>query len=131
MTSIEIKTGKEGPRHDPYHYERVTVRRPSQNAEIVYHCGGLSEWLEVRANDRVLTSADTHADCLQLFEAYVGVPYHVAVKAYRSLPWRRLKAHPCGLTFLVDVNGYPGETLTVCGKCGHVVDNHMDMSAIT
>jgi hypothetical protein len=129
MTTIHIKTGAEGPRHDPYHYEEVTITRPNQH-EIVYHCGALVQWLEVRANDRVLTSATDAADCREMFEQYVGVTYEAAVKAYRSLPWRRLKAHPCGLTFIVDVNGYPGETLQVCGKCGHVIDSHMDMSAI-
>lgn len=131
MTSITIKTGSEGPKHDPYHYEQITVRRSSGD-EIVYHCGGLSEWLEVRANDRVIRAAgyDETEECRRLFEAYVGVSYEVAVKAYRSLPWRRLKAHPCGLQFICDVPGYPGETLTVCGKCGHVIDGHMDMSAI-
>jgi hypothetical protein len=130
MTRIVVKEGREGPKHDPYHYEEVTITRLN-GTETVYHCGALAQWIKVRSSDRaVLASADTEADCLELFEQYVGVSYKVAVRAHASLPWRRLKAHPCGLTFIVDVNGYPGETLQVCGKCGHVVDSHMDMSAI-
>lgn len=127
MTHIHVRTGSEGPRHDPYHYEEVTVQRPD-GRKVTLHVG-LGVWAE--AENAVLRErTDSPQEAYHMFERYAGVPVYVAERAYRSLPMRRLKAHPCGLQHIVDVNGFPGETLTVCGKCGHVVDSHFDRSAI-
>lgn len=125
MTTVTIKSGSEGPCHDPYHYEEITVQRPDGRV-VVYH-EGLGIWAE--ANDGAAVDR-TKEDAAALFERYAGVSVRALKRAMHKAHERKFTRHPCGMSHMKDVNGYPGETLTVCGKCGAVIDNHFDRSAV-
>lgn len=125
MTKITRKTGSEGPRHDPYHYEELTVKRPDGRS-ITIHTG-LAFWAEAgdgRREDHDVEKAMT------LFEQVAGITPHQAEKTYRELRDRRYRYHPCGQRHFEDASGYPGESFVVCRKCGLVVDSHFNISAV-
>lgn len=125
MTKIRIKSGSEGPWHDPYHYEEMTVTRPD-GSWVKIHIG-LAIW--IKTHDGVECQSD-EKKILEIFERRVGVTYDRAMLAYHSLPYRRAKAHACGIKHLEEVGGYPGESFTICGKCKTVMDYHFNIGAV-
>jgi hypothetical protein len=127
MTTITVRTGTEGPRHDPYHFEEVTVER-DDGRKVTLHLG-LAVWSEASGGP-LPERTDSEPDAFHMFERYSGVSYVAMMKAYRAIPLRRMKAHRCGMKYFRDVDGYPGETMTVCGKCGDVIDSYFDRSAV-
>jgi hypothetical protein len=102
----------------------MTVTRPD-GSWIKTHIG-LAMW--ARTHDGV--EEHDEKKIFQLFEQRVGVTYDRAMMAYHSLPYRRAKAHPCGLKHLEEVGGYPGESFTICSKCKDVMDYHFNIGAV-
>jgi hypothetical protein len=45
MARIDLETGPEGPKHDPYHYDEWTVTLTSGSI-VRIHDGGWVEWVE-------------------------------------------------------------------------------------
>jgi hypothetical protein len=135
MNSISIRTGSEGPRHDPYHFIEITVHRP--NGKKVTHHSGLAEWARVewpdpsglKSQTRIL-QVEHEPLARNTFTEHAGVTPERAEKAHHEVKSRRIRFHSCGTKHLREVNGYPGETLTVCGKCGKTLDAHFDLSAV-
>jgi hypothetical protein len=125
MTTISMTTGSEGPRHDPYHYEEMTVE--GRNGTIVLH-SGLVTWL--KHNKRTFKNED---EAVLMFEVLVGVPPHIALRAYWEVENRKAKAlwrkhrHCKGETR--NTHGYPGEHFMICG-CGEILDYHFNRSEI-
>lgn len=128
MTSITVKTGAEGPRHDPYHYEEMTVARPDGRV-ITVHLG-LAVWADARWPNGMQRTTDDETEVFTLFNEVAGVTYDVAEKAFHNLPARRIRQHKCGTKHLFECAGYPGESFLICRACGDVIDSRMDMSAI-
>lgn len=128
MTKITMRSGAEGPRHDPYHFEEITVDR-QDGRKVTLHVG-LGVWATAEGGP-MRERTDSPQEAYHMFERYAGVSHHAMERAMHALPIRRIRQHPCGVKYLRDVNGYPGETLTVCEKCGDVIDGHQDMSVIT
>lgn len=73
---------------------------------------------------------DDEKKLIKRFEDLCGVSLHVLEKSYYALPVRRMRQHKCGVKYLHTANGHPGETFTVCGKCGDVLQSHFDISAV-
>lgn len=136
MTTIARRTGTEGPRHDPYSFTEWTVKRP--NGVVVTYHEGLGEWTQAKwPSPTDDPEENQHAmDRIQgegardLFTRYAGVNPGQAEKAYFELRMRRVRYHKHGAKYLQDVAGYPGETLTMCGKCGEIFDTHFNRSEI-
>ncbi len=130
MSSITIKTGREGPREDPYHYVEITVHRRSTDFTGTVTCHqGLAEWVRVHEpgkQQQVFEDTDQG----EWFELYAGVSVKTAERAFREMKARKIRYHPCGERYLDWVNGYPGEELLHCGKCGTVLDATFDLSAV-
>lgn len=129
MSDIFIKRGSEGPRHDPYSYTEITVKRTDGNKVLrsaTIHAG-LAYWAETSDGRR--EDQDT-VRVNDLFTEVAGITPHQAHKAHRELEDRRYRYHPCGQKYFHDCSGYPGESFVVCGKCGKVVDSHFDRSAV-
>lgn len=120
---ISLKTGSEGPRHDPYSYEEVTVE--GRNGKTTAHIG-LGCWVRNNSGPKIHVE---DVDLDKAFERYTGVSIAVATKLYHTLPYRK-HARRCGCKETGSVSGYPGETLEVCLKCGEVVNGHFDRSAV-
>lgn len=125
MSSINIKTGSEGPRHDPYHYDEITVNRPD-GSWVTLHVG-LAFWAETSEGERI---DNDDRGALVLFEKAAGISLPVAYKAYREVRVRRYTRHPCGQKHFIDVQGFPGESFVFCRKCGDAVDSFFNSKAV-
>lgn len=123
MTSIDIKTGTEGPRHDPYGYEEITVTRP--NGDVITLHQGLVEWVQVNNSQR--HGNRRTASCRKVFEFFAGCTPEVARRAYERVQYT---CKSCGRSDLRCVSGYPGETFNVCIHCDTVVSSDFNESAI-
>jgi hypothetical protein len=124
---ISVKTGSEGPRHDPYHYEEFTVER--NGAKFMEHCG-LAHYVE-------------------MFEPGWAKPLHIdnpkgvgkacqAVTGFTLNEWRRFihkrdnaKARQHRGHDVRSECGYPGEYFTICHTCGgEMLDSHFNIGDV-
>jgi hypothetical protein len=134
MTHVSHRSGSEGPRHDPYHYDEYTLNRPNGDTIVIH--SGLANWCKLKRDNKIVLEAEcTHALPEKLFETYAGVSFRKFEKAFNSIPERKLRTHFCfGLNRSYKdfkcVSGYPGETLLVCSHCNDVIDSSFDRSAI-
>ena len=122
MSSVDIRTGTEGPRHDPYGYEELTVT--SERCGTVTLHTGLGTWL--RVNGACANEGD-HNRCVKLFEWVCGITPQAARRAYERL---RNRCQKCGGTDQRAQSGYPGETFYFCVRCDTVVRCDFDEEAI-
>ncbi len=130
MSSVEVKTGSEGPHYDPYHYTEIRVKRvsPSFTGTIISH-DGFVEWVRVEWPDgKVERFTDTDRDVW--FELYAGISTKTALRAHQEAQARRIRYHRCGERNLMWAEGYPGESFLVCGKCKDVLQYHFDIGAV-
>jgi len=127
MAKIEVRSGTEGPSHDPYRFTEITVTRTSQvfTGYVTFH-SGLGEW--TRVSDKVSITDDKLARIV--FEHLAGITPEVALRAKHKIKVNRIRRHPCGMNYMDWIDGYPGETMLVCLKCGNVVDSRFDRSAV-
>lgn len=128
MSVITIRRGKEGPRHDSYSFEEITVQR-SDGRSVMLHTG-LALWAKGYDADGEVYAMRVNKAAVALFIEIAGITPHQAEKAACEFRERRYRYHPCGLRYLKDVDGFPGETLVFCGKCGDVVDMNFNINAI-
>lgn len=133
MTHVTLKSGSEGPRHDPYHYDEYTVARPNGDTVVMHN--GIFCWCRVKRGTRIVFENTDEATAPRLFETYAGVSFRAFEKAWHSLPERRSRSHFCngvrrGYRDFACVSGYPGETFTVCIHCKDVIDSSFDRSAV-
>jgi len=127
-TSIELRCGTEGPRHDPYGYKEITVTR-SDGREATLH-SGLAEWMTYN-DGRVTRRFEDPIDILwSKFEACVGISPELAERAFHRVKENRIRHHACGMKHLNEVSGYPGETFLMCEKCKAILDSSFNESAI-
>jgi hypothetical protein len=121
QNSIELRSGSEGPAHDPYHFEEVTFT--GRNGKTTYHCG-LAMWLE---HNGVRIESEVH-EAWRRLTGFDSVER--AVNIYRMLPWRNHAARcPERKRFKCE-SGYPGESFIVCEACGEIIESHFNRSAI-
>ncbi len=119
-TRIQQTTGSEGPHYDPYSFEEWTVNRGGNT--YVLHLG-LAVWYEVNG---VRTHQHDEAS-VENFERAVGLSLDVIQNGY----WRaRSRCKKCGSSRLEASDGYPGETLYICQKCGQICYCDFNRSAI-
>ena len=64
--TVDITTGSEGPTHDPYHYEEVSVTR--KNKTVTIH-SGLADWVTV--NDKTVAEHNPR-ECMAKFIDLTG-----------------------------------------------------------
>jgi len=133
---VSIRTGSEGPRHDPYHFEEIAIicARPHFTGTVTVHLG-LGVWLETRVPGRrpirySPSGRDPEARVAWAFEALAGI----SIKTARAIPdrlrERRIRAHACGPQAIGWVDGFPGESLCVCTRCGACFDGTFNRSAV-
>lgn len=133
MTQVQHRSGQEGPRHDPYHFDEFTLNRPNGDT-IVLHTG-LATWARLQRGDKVILQ-NTDADVAhKLFEFFAGVSQKAFAKAWYSLPQRRLRNHYCGGVRRSQrdfecASGYPGESFVICSHCKGMIDFEFDRSAV-
>lgn len=132
-SAVSLRHGTEGPRHDPYAFTEVTVKR-ADGREITAHTG-LALWLKVKlANGRFVEveyhSPEDQKRMWDLFEFHADITIKSAETAFYTRKQNRIRHHGCGRKHLQWVDGYPGESLLHCVKCGDILDAAFDKSAI-
>lgn len=98
-TKVRIRSGSEGPSHDPYSYHEITVERLGR--EVTLHLG-LAVWREIDGAMRLTTAYSSESEIIQDFvELTGGTPEqwqrwhaqpprksaHTASAAPRPSPW--------------------------------------------
>lgn len=116
MSNIKLKTGSEGPRHDPYGYTEITVDR--QDGRVVTLHSGLAYWCKVYLNGKLVLTFDNEQTIEKMFTRFAGISSHKAEEIYYA---RRTICDKCGCNDCHTVNGYPGETLYICNNCDEIV----------
>ena len=124
---VTRRTGEEGPHHDPYHYDEITVDNGS--CEIMIH-SGLAQYVQVNG---YVFDASTHGhynddDWMTSFVEEI-----TSYKLTDLIKWGEKAKERCregGYHDTHSVDGYPGEHFEVCGKCGRVVDGYFNESAV-
>lgn len=120
---VEIKTGSEGPKHDPYHYQEITVKR-ADGTWVKIHAG-LAEWLETSAGDRIV---DEYRSLRLKFEELAGITPEMAERTCTRVYMRKLSLHNKHDTLWC--NGFPGEELLYCRTCNTVIDTSFNISEV-
>ena len=129
MSTVHVRRGTEGPRHDPYSFTEYTVQRPS-GARAVLHVG-LGTSATVRWPDEYVEQEKfDERRAIRIFERAAGISLRVLERALHEQSQRKYRYHACGRRNFEYASGYPGETFIVCKKCGDVIDSHFDRSAV-
>jgi hypothetical protein len=125
---IEIRSGSEGPRHDPYSYQEITVTR-QDGREAMIHLG-LAAWMTYWDGRIQRKFDDQHEVLFNKFEACIGINPAAAAKVLEKARSNKIRHHACGHKHLHEVEGFPGETLLHCSKCGSILDGDFNLSVI-
>src|SRR4051812_2751822 len=128
MSKVRITRGTEGPRFDPYSYENITVVR-SDGTKATMHLG-LGIWCEVVHANGMRYQEHDPEQAAELFGKAAGITPRAAERAHREMLYRPYRFHPCGQSYLKGVDGYPGEHLVLCGKCGDVLEVQFSISEV-
>lgn len=117
-TIVSIKTGTEGPKYDPYGYTKITVERNGHKA--VYHSG----LLEVVIIDDQEYPANHQNDIPVLDERLlntVGINWE-ALNAIPDMLMNKPLRCKCGKPSLIYQRGFVGEGITICKRCGQILE---------
>jgi hypothetical protein len=123
-----VRTGNEGPSHDPYSYEEYTVETPQGKTVLRSGLGTVLTF-----NDIEVSLADYSFEDQgklvrgSLFFMQTGWTLQQIRRIARKAKERCRK---CGGRKTVTDSGYPGETFECCAKCGNVMDTFFCSSAI-
>lgn len=115
---VELESGSEGPREDPYHWTELTVRRGA--LEVTLHVG-LGDW--VRVNGADLESLDPE-------RAFADLVGYTPRQLEGFLQKARSRCRACGGRRLAPTAGYPGETLYICVDCDSVAHASFNRAAV-
>ena len=125
MTKVEITTGQEGPGHDPYHVEEVSVTRADGKDRTVTIHIGLGCWVRTEVNGTKIPFTNVPR-AIEFFKMLTGLtPLEATTYHYRAQ--NRCK---CGGFKLIMHSGYPGETIYECRRCHSIVKATFDESAV-
>lgn len=117
MATLSVRSGSEGPSHDPYAYEEFTLKLTNGSKVIVH--AGLDEWV----------SKDGRKERgLDKVEELTGLSLPALARLARKVEERPYRLHRKHGGYK-EVAGFPGESLCIC-KCGEVIDVDFDESAI-
>ncbi len=120
--TISIKTGSEGPRHDPYSYTEYTISRTGGFTATLHQ--GLGVWLEVNGNHTNAQSNEQEKVAVDYFEQLC----HISLKTFERAIHRPVKC--CAKPKPRWSAGYPGETLCFCQSCGKYLDGSFNEAAV-
>lgn len=114
---VTIRSGTEGPHHDPYGYEEYSIVTPGQH--VTLH-DGLTCYLKVNGET---TYAHTPDEVRGLFTRFAELTGGSPADWRKWQAQRNSKCRACGCKRLAWVAGYPGESFLMCRKCDEVVDS--------
>lgn len=121
-TRVSFRSGSEGPRHDPYAWTEIEVKR--NGMQVILHSSALyDDWMVVqrRGHDAYRYDRDDPVHPMQwdelhdAFEKLTGQPMHLWEK------WHRIAQNRCvcgGKRWKCAGSGYVGEGVYECIRCG-------------
>lgn len=127
---VHVKTGSEGPRHDPYAYREVTVKTP--RGKTVLH-EGLGTWLSHNGHT---FKRRPKGMTYEQWEAWLRTDKFVKLTGHTIQQLERIhrrlegRCRKCGGRDFTWESGYPGEELQVCTACDRINGSTFDRSAI-
>ena len=130
---ITVKSGAEGPRHDPYDWEELSVQRP--NGLWCYRTGALG-YIEISRDGGIMFNASigimrrcdhTEQEAIDFFARMTGL---TPVQWLRTEMRLSKKCPLCGAKGYHLVDGYPGEEMIICDGCENVIGNNFNDAAI-
>lgn len=119
---IRVSSGSEGPSHDLYSYEEWDIEYEGRLLEI--HLG-LAVWAKIDKKDIDLDYDLKNLD--QICVEFCGLTFKWVKRAYERMQNRCSK---CGCKTGREVEGYPGESFTVCDNCGAFFNYYFNESAV-
>lgn len=125
---VDLRTGSEGPKHDPYHFEEYRIRTP--DTEVVVHLG-LGDWVTVGKTQLELVGfTDKERAKFIREDVLKRVTGYTMTQLERIARKRSERCANCSGKVFESVCGFPGEHLTMCSYCGHIVDNYFCISEV-
>jgi hypothetical protein len=124
---VWMRTGSEGPRHDPYSYGELTVKTPKH--KVMIH-EGLACFVVVdgKRSDATRKTYDKFSKVSdRLLKRWTGYTRKQIGRIHRK------SKEQCpfgGRHETIDMSGFPGEHFQVCQKCDKIVDSYFNESAI-
>jgi hypothetical protein len=123
--TVRIKTGSEGPKHDPYSYTEYTFEQAGKPT-VTFHAG-LGVWLEVDGKTEYACDVQEENLLFGKFESVLGFSINDLEKWHAKA---RSRCRKCGCKRGHWVDGYPGESFLLCDNCGVHMDCLFDESVI-
>lgn len=113
-----VRTGSEGPQHDPYHYEEHTFKTPK--GVTVYHFG-LGDWALHNGTPLELPPGPDGERLAYLRNNFTRELTGYTFKALERISRKcHERCAECGGKHFTSMRGYPGEHFSVCTRCGGV-----------
>lgn len=133
MATLSHWSGTEGPSYDPYAYEEWEFTSTDGNLKVELH-SGLSEYCKVEVKSILggwpLRLKEYNESAYALWERMTGLSPGKLVRYSSRIDGPPRKCPECGSKKRNYADGYPGETLTLCGKCNSIVHTEVNWSAI-
>lgn len=135
-TRIWKENGKEGPKHDPYGYERLCVEKGDK--VVKFHMG-LQDYVEINGIiHRATLTTDLKSfietgifnQLDKIFEKETGLTVKSFQKAYERINAVPENCPDCNGRSFSWQGGYPGETLLICTDCKTIIDSEFNEGAI-
>ena len=138
IMEISHRSGVEGPRHDPYHWDEYVISGYNKkfcNPEIYFTVHrGLANWFSIRKDGWKIP--DSNMFCWEKYMEEMlfnitGMTFDQVVEKHEEEE-NRLFCPECNEVpeDVVARDGYPGETVYCCPKCGSPCGSDQDMSAV-
>jgi hypothetical protein len=125
---VLVKTGREGPRFDPYSYTEYKATMPSTSFEIHR---GLAFWVRTNGGPKINITGRNYDDDERfvdnVFRYATGYTLRQLIRFHDSAKARCIEG---GRHNTISMGGYCGETFDVCTKCNRVVDSFFDRESI-
>jgi hypothetical protein len=121
-------TGIEGPRHDPYSWQSYTVTTPRGVTRLRTGIG-VSVTHDGKDVDPPKNLRWTEAESYLITKVFPELCGYT-LKQLERIYVRRMARCKCGCKDTKEVDGYPGETITVCCQCGTVRDTSFNINAV-
>lgn len=127
--TVNVSTGCEGPRHDPYSYTETEVVVPG--ATVLLH-EGLGTWMKVNG-EKVEAPKDLSHDEREKWlreEAFPDATGFTKAQLERIANRLSSRCRKCGGKSFHTESGYPGEHFDVCDSCGHIQNTSFSISDV-
>jgi hypothetical protein len=90
IQNVRVRTGREGPKHDPYSYTEITVTR--LNGNVITMHSGLMTWLKFNGVPVQIDGPDWEKELFIAFEKLSGMSFEYAESVPHILEARYVRS---------------------------------------